>query len=57
MKQARFREEQIIGVVKEHKAGAKTPDLARKHRVSEATVYNWKSKYGDMEISEAKRLK
>jgi putative transposase len=57
MKRARFTEEQIIGVLKEHKAGAKTADLARKHGVSEATLYNWKAKYGGMDTSEAKRLK
>ena len=57
MKQARFTEDQIIGVLKEHEAGAKTGDLARKHGVSEATLYNWKAKYGGMDVSEAKRLK
>jgi putative transposase len=57
MKRGRFTEEQIIGVLKEHEAGAKTADLARKHGVSEATLYNWKAKYGGMEGSEAKRLK
>jgi transposase len=43
MKRARFTEEQIIAVLKEHEAGAKTADLARKHGVSEATIYNWKA--------------
>jgi putative transposase len=57
MKRARFTEEQIIGVLKEHEAGSKTADLARKHGVSEATLYNWKAKYGGMDVSEAKRLK
>ena len=57
MKGARFTEDRIIGVLKEHEAGAKTGDLARKHGVSEATLYNWKSKYGGMDVSEAKRLK
>ena len=57
MKRARFTEEQIIGVLKEHEAGAKTADLGRKHGVSEATLYNWKAKYGGLEVSEAKRLK
>ena len=57
MKRARFTEDQIIGVLKEHEGGAKTADLARKHGVSEATLYNWKSKYGGMDVSEAKRLK
>ena len=44
-------------MLKEHEAGAKTADLARKHGVSEATLYNWKAKYGGMDVSEAKRLK
>ncbi|MCA6105291.1 IS3 family transposase [Bradyrhizobium australafricanum] len=57
MKRARFTEEQIIAVLKEHEAGATTADLARKHGVSEATIYNWKAKFGGMEASEAKRLK
>mgnify|MGYP003423507020 CR=1 FL=1 len=57
MKRTRFSEEQIIGVLKEAEAGAKTADLARRHGVSEATIYNWKSKYGGLEVSEAKRLK
>ncbi|MGY4167611.1 putative transposase [Bradyrhizobium sp. USDA 4529] len=57
MKRARFTEEQIIAVLKEHEAGATTADLVRKHGVSEATVYNWKAKFGGMEGSEAKRLK
>jgi putative transposase len=55
MKRARFTEEQIIGVLKEHEAGAKTADLARKHGVSEATLYNWKAEFGGMNVSEAKR--
>jgi putative transposase len=53
MKRARFTEDQIIGVLKEHEAGAKTADLARKHGVSEGTLYNWKAKYGGMDASEA----
>lgn len=57
MKRKRFTEEQIIGVLKEAESGAKTADLARRHGISEATIYNWKAKYGGMEVSEAKRLR
>jgi putative transposase len=57
VKRSRFTEEQIIGVLKEHELGAKTADLCRKHGISEATFYNWKSKFGGMDVSEAKRLK
>ena len=57
MKRTRFSEEQIIGVLKEAEAGAKTADLARRHGVSEATIYNWKSKYGGLEVSDARRLR
>jgi putative transposase len=57
MKRTRFTEEQIIGILKEAEAGAKTADLARRHGVLEATIYNWKAKYGGLEVSEAKRLR
>ena len=57
MKRIRFTEEQIIAVLREHDAGAKAADLARKHGISEATLYNWKAKYGDMDVSDAKRLR
>ena len=57
MKRKRFTEEQIIGVLREHDAGAKTADLARNHGISEATLYNWKAKYGGLDVSDAKRLR
>ena len=57
MKRKRFTEEQIIAVLREHEAGVKAGDVARKHGISEATLYNWKAKYGGMEVSDAKRLK
>ena len=57
MKRIRFTEEQIIAVLREHDAGAKTADLARKHGISEATLYNWKAKFGGMDVSDARRLK
>ena len=57
MKRKRFTEEPIIAVLREHDAGAKTADLARKHGISEATLYNWKARYGGMDVSDAKRLR
>ena len=57
MKRARFSEEQIIGILKEHQAGMPVADLCRKHGISDATYYNWKAKYGGMDVSEAKRLR
>src|SRR5438132_2330563 len=57
MKAKRFSEEQIIGVLKEAEAGAKTKELCRRHGISETTFYNWKAKYAVMTVSEARRLK
>jgi putative transposase len=56
-KQTRFTEEQIIGLLKKAEASAKTPVLAPRHGLSEATICNWKAKYGGLEVSEAKRLR
>jgi putative transposase len=57
MKRKRFTEEQIIGILKKHELGTKTADGCRKHGISEASFYKWKSKYGGMDVSEAKRLR
>lgn len=57
MRKSRFSEEQIIGILKEHQAGIGVAALCRKHGISDATFYTWRSKYGGMEVSEAKRLK
>ena len=57
MKRKRFTEEQIIGILREQEAGAKTADLARKYGLSEATLYNWKAKFGGMDVSDAKKLR
>lgn len=57
MKRKRYTEEQIIAVLKGHEAGARVEDLARRHGVAENTIYRWKSKFGGMEVNEAKRLR
>jgi putative transposase len=53
----RFTEEQIIGILKEAQSGVPVPDLCRKHGFSDASYYNWRAKFGGMEVSDAKRLK
>ena len=57
MKGSRFSEEQIIGVLREHEAGAKAEEVCRRHGISSATFYKWKAKYGGLDVSEARRLK
>ena len=57
MRKSRFSEEQIIGILKEQQAGLPVAELCRKHGISDATFYTWRSKYGGLEISEAKRLR
>ena len=57
MKRSRFTDEQIIALLREHEAGAKAADLCRTYGMSQATLYNWKGKFGGMDVSDAKRLK
>ncbi len=57
MKRKRYTEEQIISILKQHEAGRSMVDLAREHGIAQNTLYRWKSKYGGMEVSEAKRLR
>jgi putative transposase len=57
VKKSRFSEEKIISVLKQWEAGIKPAELTRKHGVSEATLYNWKAKYGGLDVSQLRRLK
>ena len=57
MKRSRYTEEQIIGILQEQETGTPVAELCRKHGMSDATFYTWKSKYGGLEVSEAKRLR
>ena len=57
MKRSRFSEEQVIGILREQDAGAKTAEICRRHGISSATFYAWTAKFGGMELSDAKRLK
>ena len=57
MKRSRFTEEQIIGILKKQEPGQRTADVCRRHGISEATFYKYKSKYGGMQVSDAKRLR
>jgi putative transposase len=57
MRASRFTDEQIIGILREQDAGAKTADVCRRYGISSATFYKWKAKYGGLDVSDAKRLK
>jgi len=57
MKKTRFTETQIVAILKKQESGIKVADLCREHGISEATFYNWKAKYGGMQVSDVKRMK
>lgn len=57
MKKSRFTETQIVSILKQQEAGKPTKEICREHGISDATFYNWKSKYGGMEASDVKRMK
>jgi len=57
MRGSRFKEEQVIAILREQEAGAATAEVCRKHGISSATFYKWKAKYGGLEVSDARRLK
>jgi putative transposase len=57
MKRGRFKEEQIIAILREQEAGSATTDVCRKHGISSGTFYKWKAKFGGLDVSDARRLK